>query len=48
MLQCSAPSGDYITGSVIEVAGGENIWGEYWATGKPDWYLIDERPEAQP
>jgi citronellol/citronellal dehydrogenase len=42
----SAASGDYITGSVLEVAGGENIWGEYWAIGKPDWYLIDERPEA--
>lgn len=43
----SAPSGDYITGSVLEVAGGENVWGEYWAIGKPDWYLIDERPEPR-
>ena len=42
----SASSGDFITGSVIEVAGGENIWGEYWAIGKPDWYLIDERPAS--
>ncbi len=42
----SAPSGDYITGTLLEVAGGEGIWGEYWAIGKPDWYLIDERPEA--
>ncbi len=42
----SAPSGDYITGTVLDVAGGENVWGEYWAIGKPDWYVIDERPET--
>ena len=44
----SAPSGDFITGTVVEVAGGQGIWGEYWAIGKPDWYMIDERPEGQP
>ncbi|MCP3937388.1 MAG: SDR family oxidoreductase [Actinomycetia bacterium] len=38
----SAPSGEFITGSVVEVAGGGGIWGEYWAMGKPDWYLIEE------
>lgn len=37
----SAPSGDFVTGSVIEVAGGENVWGEYWPLGKPEWFVID-------
>jgi NAD(P)-dependent dehydrogenase (short-subunit alcohol dehydrogenase family) len=44
----AGPSGAFITGSVIEVAGGANIWGEYWALGKSDWFDIDERahPDA--
>lgn len=36
----AAPCGSFITGSVIEVAGGGNIWGEYWATGKPQWFEV--------
>ena len=38
----AGPSGAFITGSVVEVAGGANIWGEYWALGKPEWFQIDE------
>lgn len=32
----------YITGDVVHVAGGEQIWGEYWAMGKPDYFKVDE------
>lgn len=32
----------YITGDVVHVAGGEQIWGEYWAMGKPDYFKIDD------
>ncbi len=32
----------YITGDVVNVAGGEQAWGEYWALGKPDFFKIKE------
>ena len=32
----------YVTGEVLHVAGGEQIWGEYWALGKPDWFKVEE------
>ena len=32
----------FITGEVLNVAGGEQVWGEYWALGKPDYFKIDE------
>ncbi len=32
----------FITGDVVHVAGGEQIWGEYWALGKPDWFKVEE------
>ncbi len=32
----------YVTGDVVHVAGGGQIWGEYWALGKPDYFKIDE------
>ena len=40
----AGPAASFITGSVVEVAGGANIWGEYWPLGKPDWFLVDEGP----
>ncbi len=42
----AGPAANFITGTVLEVAGGANIWGEYWPLGKPDWFLVDERPAA--
>jgi len=32
----------YVTGDVIHVAGGEQVWGEYWALGKPSWFRVDD------
>jgi citronellol/citronellal dehydrogenase len=31
----------YVTADEVHVAGGEQIWGEYWAMGKPDYYRVD-------
>ncbi len=42
----AAPSSEYVTGSVLNVDGGESIWGEYWALGKPDWFKIDDGPRS--
>jgi citronellol/citronellal dehydrogenase len=38
----SPEASSYITGEVIHVAGGGQVWGEYWALGKPDWFRIEE------
>lgn len=38
----SAPSGKFITGTVLSVDGGEQVWGEYWPLGKPDYFRIGE------
>jgi len=32
----------FVTGDVMHVAGGEQIWGEYWALGKPEWFQVEE------
>lgn len=36
----SAPSAKFITGTVLSVDGGEQVWGEYWPLGKPDYFKI--------
>lgn len=36
----SAPSAKFITGTVIPVDGGDQVWGEYWPLGKPDYFKI--------
>lgn len=38
----AAPSGKFITGTVLEVAGGRQVWGEYWPLGKPDYFKVEE------
>jgi citronellol/citronellal dehydrogenase len=38
----SPEASGYITGEVTHVAGGGQVWGEYWALGKPDWFKIEE------
>ncbi len=37
----SAPSGKFITGASIAVDGGEQVWGEYWPLGKPDYFKFE-------
>lgn len=38
----SAPSGGFITGEVMTVDGGGQLWGETWTTGKPDYFKTGE------
>ena len=36
----AASSGKFITGEVITVDGGQQLWGDPWPTGRPDYYKI--------
>jgi citronellol/citronellal dehydrogenase len=38
----SAPAARFITGAVLAVDGGEQVWGEYWPLGKPNYFKIEE------
>lgn len=38
----AGPSGRFVTGHVLTVAGGADVWGEYWPLGKPDYFRVDE------
>lgn len=34
----AGPSGDFITGEVLSVDGGNQIWGDQWTIPRPDWF----------
>ena len=34
----AAPSGKFVTGETLTVDGGDQLWGETWTTGKPDYF----------
>ncbi len=34
------PAAAYVTGEVVNLAGGAQLWGETWTTGKPDWFRV--------
>lgn len=36
----AGPTGDFVTGTHLEITGGEHVWGEYWPLGKPDWFQL--------
>ncbi len=36
----SAPSGKFLTGEVLNVDGGQQLWGDPWPTGRPDYFRI--------
>ena len=31
----------FVTGIHLDITGGEHVWGEYWALGKPDWFRTE-------
>ena len=37
----------FVTGETFHVAGGEQVWGEYWALGKPDYFRVTDASELQ-
>jgi len=38
----AGPTGKFITGEVIVVDGGFQMWGEQWTAGRPDYYKLKE------
>jgi citronellol/citronellal dehydrogenase len=36
----AAPSGKFVTGEVITVDGGQQLWGDPWPTGRPDYFKL--------
>ncbi len=36
----AAPSSSYVTGEVLNVAGGGQLWGETWTIPKPDYFKV--------
>jgi len=34
----AGPSGDFVTGEVLAVDGGNQIWGDQWTIPRPDWF----------
>ncbi len=41
----AGPTGDFVTGTHLEITGGEHVWGEYWPLGKPEYFELDN-PET--
>src|SRR5690606_12354474 len=41
----AAPSAQFVTGEVLTVDGGQQLWGDPWPTGRLDWFRLD-RPAA--
>ena len=40
VMYLAAPSGKFITGEVLTVDGGQQLWGDPWPTGRPDYFKI--------
>ena len=38
----AAPSGKFITGEVLTADGGQQLWGDVWMKGRPDYFRIPE------
>ena len=38
----SSTTASFVTGETFHVAGGEQVWGEYWALGKPNYFQVEE------
>jgi citronellol/citronellal dehydrogenase len=39
--------GRFVTGEVLHVDGGNQIWGDQWTIAKPDYFKIHEEPDAE-
>ena len=42
VVYLAAGSGKFITGEVITVDGGQQMWGDPWTTGRPAYFRIDD------
>lgn len=41
ILYLAAPSGKFITGEVLTIDGGQQLWGDPWLAGRPDHFNLD-------
>jgi len=41
VVYLAAPSGRFITGEVLTVDGGQQMWGDVWSFERPDWAKVD-------
>ncbi len=37
----AGPTGAFVTGTHLDITGGEHVWGEYWPLGKPDYFRTE-------
>ncbi|MDA3041278.1 MAG: SDR family oxidoreductase [Actinomycetota bacterium] len=37
----AGPTGNFVTGTHLEITGGEHVWGEYWPLGKPAYFRTE-------
>ena len=42
VIYLAAPSGKFVTGEVITVDGGQQLWGDPWALGRPRYFELDD------
>jgi citronellol/citronellal dehydrogenase len=48
VVYMSASSGKFVTGEVLTVDGGQQLWGDPWPTGRPDYFqLVDQDNESK-
>ncbi|WP_240476209.1 SDR family oxidoreductase [Pseudophaeobacter arcticus] len=40
VVYMAANSGKFVTGEVLNIDGGQQLWGDPWPTGRPDHFLI--------
>lgn len=38
----AGPAADFVTGTHLQITGGEHVWGEYWPLGKPDYFRTEQ------
>jgi len=41
VVYMAAPSGKFVTGEVLNIDGGQQMWGDPWPTGRPDYFKIE-------
>jgi citronellol/citronellal dehydrogenase len=41
VVYLAAPSGKFITGEVIDIDGGQRMWGEFWGHSRPAWAKME-------
>lgn len=40
VVYVAAPSGKFVTGEVLNIDGGQQMWGDPWPTGRPDYFRV--------